>query len=113
VNVRGSHVVLAVAAAGLVGFGVWLGRSSSSAKAEPTARPASQATEAVAVAVEPAPRARTPQPVLARSRPAPPGLAADLAAADPKIRRAAVRELAQSDDADPAALLAASRDGDL
>ncbi|MEO8703955.1 MAG: HEAT repeat domain-containing protein [Kofleriaceae bacterium] len=38
------------------------------------------------------------------------GLAADLAAADPKIRRAAVREVAR--DPDPAVMLVASRDAD-
>lgn len=41
-----------------------------------------------------------------------PGLAADLQSTDPKIRRAAVVELASSPDPDPAVLFAASRDSD-
>lgn len=41
------------------------------------------------------------------------GLTQDLRDPDPKVRRAATRELAHSDASDPVALLAASRDGDL
>jgi HEAT repeat protein len=42
-----------------------------------------------------------------------PGLAADLRDPDPKVRRNAIAELATSNDADPATLLAASRDANL
>lgn len=50
-------------------------------------------------------------PVLPR-KPAVPGLAQDLEDADPKVRRAAMREAARDADADPRIFLAASRDPD-
>jgi HEAT repeat protein len=107
---------IALAAAALVGAGVWLGRATSgSSSGPPAARPGP------APAVAPAP-ARPASPATARApgpgpalpaRPSDPGLVADLSDADPKVRRAAVRELARDRDADPALLLAASRDPDL
>jgi HEAT repeat protein len=112
-------LAIALAAAALLAFGVWLGRSASS---PPASAPAASGAEAPAGRGGPgaqAPRlaARTPggSPSLAR-RPAAaadPGLTADLSDADPKVRHAAVRELAADPDADPAFLLAASRDPDL
>jgi hypothetical protein len=110
---------IALGALALLVFGVWLGRSTSS---PPTSAPAAPGAEAPAGRGGPgaqAPRlaARTPggAPSLARrpAAPADPGLTADLADADPKVRVAAVRELAADPDADPALLLAASRDPDL
>jgi HEAT repeat protein len=113
---RTSVVALGIGIVGLVGFGVWLGRSASS--------PSS--TE-VRAATEPAPAEATPpqSPAATRARvpvapalPArhvassDPSLAADLRAADPQIRRAAVREVARTSDPDPSVMLAASRDAD-
>ncbi|HWO18289.1 MAG TPA: HEAT repeat domain-containing protein [Kofleriaceae bacterium] len=109
---------LALAAAALLGAGVWLGRSSTA----PSAAPAPSGGEPIAGRGRPsaqAPRlaARTAggAPAAARRSAAAvdPGLQADLSDADPKVRRAAVRELAADRDADPALLLAASRDPDL
>lgn len=119
---------VAGAAVALLVVGVWLGRSStspsslSSPSSPPASAPAASGVEASAGRGGPgaqAPRlaARTPggAPSLARRPVAPvdPGLAADLSDADPKVRHAAVRELAADPDADPALLLAASRDPDL
>jgi hypothetical protein len=102
-----SAIVLALGAAGLVGFGVWLGRSSSESSASPPV-----ASEAPAPAAEsPVPPPRTAkvsvrQPVL-QSPTTAPGVRADLVHADPKIRRAAVREVD-----DPKLLLESTRDAD-
>lgn len=83
--------------------------SSSSSNANDRVRPRVES-------VEPAPvrTARTPSlPVLPRrTKTGLPGLSADLLAADPKVRLAAVREVARSGDVDVAQLLAASRDPD-
>jgi HEAT repeat protein len=107
---------IALAAAALLGAGVWLGRSTSSPAGSLSS--ASAAPAGGGPGAQPArPSARTPggSPSLARrpAAPADPGLAADLSDADPKVRRAAVRELAAAGGADPALLLAASRDPDL
>lgn len=79
-------------------------RGSASASPEP------------ATPVERAPvvrQARAPAlPAVSRRRPAVAGLAADLVAADPNIRIAAVREVARDPDGDPQALLVAGRDPD-
>ncbi len=101
--------VIAIGLVGLVGLGVWVGRSSSEATT-----PKVTATE---VSVEPAPIARpriAAAPVLPKLRPTLPGrgLAADLVASDPKVRLAAVREVVRSPDADVSSLLVASRDPD-
>jgi len=79
----------------------WLGRLTDN-----NARAGSPVVEPVSVAV-PTARSVRPRPVLSVKQPAP-GLAADLVAADPKIRRAAVAEAAS----DPQVVLAASRDPD-
>jgi HEAT repeat protein len=93
--------VLAVLGAVLVAFALWLGHATAAA---PTV----------------APVVSTPAPVVARAARAPaivhtvaPDLAADLHDANPRVRRAAIAELAHSDASDPATLLAASHDGDL
>ncbi|MBL0212270.1 MAG: hypothetical protein IPQ07_00025 [Myxococcales bacterium] len=107
---RKGPILLAAGALALVGFGVWLGRSSSGTR-DADAAPVSQA--APRTAALPSARVSAAPPTLARRAEPTPALAADLADADPKIRRAAVRELARDRDADPAALLVASRDPDL
>jgi hypothetical protein len=111
---RASAIAIGIGVAGLIGFGVWLGRSSSTqtlpdlasaAPPEPTVPAPSKTTHARVAAGSPT--------LAARFTPPSPGLAADLVATDPKIRRAAVREVARSSDVDPAVLLSASRDPDL
>jgi HEAT repeat protein len=94
--------LLAVLGAAVVAFALWLGHATAAAPA------------AAAVA------STTPTPVAVRAARAPaivhtvaPDLAADLHDANPRVRRAAIVELAHSDASDPATLLAASRDGDL
>ena len=116
---RAPILALGLGVAGLVGFGVWLGRSSTSSTASPaiqTAAADAGSARVLAPAVVPARAARTPAPVLSarRTTTAPaPGLAADLVDADPRVRRAAVREAARNGDGDPAVFLAASRDRDV
>ncbi len=102
-------ILLATGALALLGAGLWLGRSSSATAETPAATaPAPRA------AALPRARSSAPAPSLAANRPAPsPALAADLVDADPKIRRAAVKEVARDPNSDPAALLAASRDADI
>ena len=115
------RITLLLAAAALIVGGVWLGRSSSSSHASAPAAAVLAGAPAAADLARPAVAgpdratgARAGQaPRLAAHPPADPGLSADLADADPKVRRAAVRELAAAPDADPALLLAASRDPDL
>jgi len=113
---RTSVIALGIGVVGLVGFGLWLGRSASSpsstdiqAAAEPTIvappAPSAPATARARVPVAPA----LPTRHVASSDPS---LAADLRAADPRIRRAAVREVARTSDPDPSVMLAASRDAD-
>ena len=100
-----STIITAVAAAGLVAFGVWLGRASTQkpqAPAQQEVAPADQNT--IPVTIERTPR-RAPA---LEKRSAPPAVAADLVHTDPKIRRAAVREVE-----DPKLLLEASRDADV
>jgi hypothetical protein len=105
--------VLAVCAAVLVGFGIWLGHATSAAPVAVTA------VAAVTPSVPPPSVAPIVAPVVAPPRPAlatahgDRGLTADLHDPDPHVRRAAIRELVHSDASDPATLLAASRDGDL
>ncbi len=93
------YIIAGVAtAAGLVGAGAYLARASHA--------------EAQVIAVAPAPVAPASRRAQALHRAEPtPGLAEDLRDGDPKVRRAAVRELAR--DPDAPALLAASRDPDL
>jgi HEAT repeat protein len=106
-------VALGVVAA-LAGVGIWIARSTSATPdkvsvREPTAeRGQPPSPSASTSAARPAAAA----PSLAR-----PAIAADLARdlrdPDPKIRSAAVREVANGADPDPTILLAASRDPDL
>ena len=106
-------IVLGLGATALLGGGLWLARSSSEpAPVAATATPTSVRSAAISV---PAPAARAARmPVLQpRGTVATPGLAADLGDADPKVRRAAIREAARDPQLDPAVLLAASRDRDL
>lgn len=99
-------VVLATLGLAVLGSGIWLGRSSSRAKVTDVDR------DVVAEPIERAPVRRARAPELPTLRPrAVSGLAADLVAADPKIRLAAVREVARAGD-DPQTLLVASRDPD-
>ncbi|CAN5923142.1 hypothetical protein BH11MYX3_BH11MYX3_38070 [soil metagenome] len=108
---RTGPILLVAGALGLVGVGVWLGRSASSTS---EAAPVSEAAPRSAVIARAAPvTSTTPLPTLARRSEPSRALLADLSDADPKIRRAAVREFARDRDADVAVLLAASRDSDL
>lgn len=84
--------------AALVGVAFWIGRRTDDVRAEPPVVPASAERAEARVA---APRLPTLQRPVAR------GLAVDLVAADPKIRRAAVKETS-----DPKTLLTATRDVD-
>lgn len=108
---RRAPILLAAGALALLGAGIWIGRSSS-ATAEPPA-PATVSASTAAPRTATIPRS-TPAPALpSRSAGISPGLAADLRDTDPKIRRAAVKEVARDPSSDPAALLAASRDPDV
>ena len=108
---RTGPILLAAGALGLVGFGVWIGRSSSSTSEAAPAHQVEAAPRSAAIQ-RPAAPVSARAPALKRAEPSR-ALAADLASGDPKIRRAAVREVARDRDADPAALLAASRDPDI
>ena len=104
-----ARLLLGVGAATLLAAGVYLGRSSTSAAPPPPA-PSPVASAATA----PPSRARVPVPTLAPHRTkATPALAADLADGNPRVRAAALRDAANDPDADPAILLAASRDADV
>src|SRR4051812_10366786 len=105
-------LLLVAGAAALLGAGMWIGRSSSST---------SEASPATEVAVAPRTATLPPttthalpprQPQLARPAVTAP-LLADLADSDPKIRRAAMRDLVKSGEADPQQLLKAARDPDV
>lgn len=112
----GRLVALALAAVVLVGAGVWLGRSTRAATPDRATREATTPAAAAHTKVAPADRdaLRPMTPVLPpRSAAASSGLAADLADADPRVRAAAVAEVATSPGPDPAVLLAASRDTDI
>jgi len=103
-------LLLGLGAAALLGGGLWLGRSSTETPAAapaPAANVRSAALPAVGGAALAARAPALPQP---RRAAAAPGLSADLADSDPKIRRAAIREAARDPNIDPAILLAASRD---
>lgn len=94
-------ILLATGALALVGAGVWLGRSSSATAETPAVSAPAPRTAAI-----PQPP-RAPAPALKQAEPSR-ALQADLSDADPKIRRAAIREVS-----DATTLLAASRDPDL
>lgn len=108
-------LLLGLGAAALVGGGLWLGRASSasSAPADAPAQPTAQIRPATIPVPAPAARAARSPSLPSRTTIATPGLAADLTASDPKIRRAAVREAARDADVDVDVLLTASRDPDL
>ncbi|MDX2088736.1 MAG: hypothetical protein SFX73_12845 [Kofleriaceae bacterium] len=112
-----STLLLGLAAAGLLGAGVWIGRAASPSAVPATAIAHTETRAQTALpagAAAPAITTRTPAPTLARrSSGASRALLADLRDVDPKVRRAAVREVANSDDADPELLKTASRDADL
>ncbi len=101
-------ILLATGALALLGAGLWLGRTSSAtaetpAVSQPAPRPAAIPRTVTTAAPTLAPKRTEP------SR----ALAADLTDDDPKIRRAAIKEVARDPNSDPAALLAASRDPDI
>jgi HEAT repeat protein len=97
-------VLLAVLGAALVAFALWLGHATATAPA---------AAAVMAAPAMPAPAARAAAPRTEIVHTVAPDLAADLHDANPRVRRAAIVELAHSDASDPATLLAASHDGDL
>ncbi len=112
--------ILGAAAVGLVGIGLWLGRAASPPpdRAGAPSELGTITAPVAAAAVTPTRSVRTQAPVLPARRPnaspsVVPGLAADLVDPDPKVRRAAVREVVRGGDSDPAVLLVASRDPDL
>jgi HEAT repeat protein len=109
------RLALVAGAAVLLGAGIWLGiATTTSSKAADPAPVAAEMPATATAAVAPARTARTSPPALSpRHAPTSVSLAADLHDADPKVRRAATRELARGKDPDPAALLAAARDPDL
>lgn len=106
-------LLLGLGAAALLGGGVWLGLASSATadSPAPTAPPIRSAA-IPASSAPPSRAARTPT-LPSRTTVATPGLAADLTASDPRVRRAAIREAARDSDLDPTVLLTASRDRDL
>lgn len=108
----GRAILLGLGTAALLGGGLWLGQSSSTT-AGSSAPPAAEIRSAAITVPAPAPRAARAPSLPVRTPVATPGLAADLTATDPKVRRAAVREAAGDPDLDPALLLVASRDPDL
>lgn len=111
-----SAISAGAAAAVLVAAGIWLVRASSP-EAPPAATPTAAATRREDAAPARAARTAAPAAPAAPSpgrAPAPsPGLTEDLASADPKIRRAAVSEVARAGNPDVGVLLAASRDVDV
>lgn len=102
---RGKLIALGTGAVALFGFGIWLGAQRAAAE-QP------HVTAQVDRPALPALRATRPV-VLASAKPAMPGLEQDLRDPDPRVRRNAIAELATSDAADPATLLAASRDANV
>lgn len=102
---RAKLVGLAVGGVALLGFGVWLGGQRAAAD-QP------HVTAQVERSGQPALRVTRPM-VPASAKPAMPGLDRDLRDPDPKVRRNAIAELAASDAADPATLIAASRDANV
>ncbi len=105
-------LLLAACVAALVGSGYWLGRSASSSPESPS--PSAVAPRSATVRVAAAPVTATAPALPPSITPSiTPDLVADLRDADPKIRRAAIHEVASSADADVQLLLDASRDRDL
>jgi HEAT repeat protein len=105
---RAKLIALATGGVALLGVGVWLGGQRASAERTHVSSRVEHAS------VAPLPRA--PSLTTARVTPAKasmPGLETDLRDPDPRVRRNAIAELATSDAADPATLLAASRDSNV
>ena len=113
---RTRALVIGVAAAGLLGGGLWLGRLTAGDPSAPAARAPEPRTARITPTVPPpprvAPQARLPT-LRAQRTSSTPGLTADLIDGDPRVRRGALRELARDPDVDPALVLAAARDRDL
>ena len=112
---RPRTIAIGALALALVGVGAWLlDRSRSATASHASARsPVPAATNEVASSPRPSARVRPPTPTLVRpTTPIAPGLEADLTDASARVRREAIRELALDRDADPAALVRASRDPD-
>ncbi|MBL9015502.1 MAG: hypothetical protein JNL83_15060 [Myxococcales bacterium] len=112
---RGSHLALGMAAAGVLGLGIWIGRSSSaSSEAAPApTQPAASSAEPRSAALPARATAPAPTQPPTLAKPVSRMLAADLEDSDPKVRRAATRDLAKHPDSDPQRLLALSRDADV
>ncbi len=112
---RAKHLALGAGVIALVAFSIWLGRSTAAtADAGLVAHAVPPVTsQQVASSVSRGTARATPVLRATPSKPAIPGLAQDLADADPRIRREAVREAARDGDLDPVVMLAASRDRDL
>src|SRR4051812_29707007 len=107
------RVAIITAAAALLGAGVWIGRSSSSTSEASPSAPVAQVAASPRTATLPRTAVVPPRPPqLARPAVTAP-LLADLADSDPKIRRAAMRDLVKSGEADPQQLLKAARDPDV
>lgn len=107
---RASHLVLATAAAGLLGLGVWIGRASTSTS-EAAPAPATAAAPRSAALPSRVP-ATPPAPAPTLAKPVSRALAADLDDSDVKVRRIATRDLAKQPDSDPQRLLSLSKDPD-
>lgn len=101
---RGKLVALVAGGVALLGVGIWLGGQRAAAD-QPHVASQVERTQ---------PALRVTRPVMpASAKPAMPGLDRDLRDPDPRVRRNAIAELAASDAADPATLLAASRDANV
>jgi HEAT repeat protein len=104
---RGTLIALAAGGIALLGVGIWLGGQRAAAD------------QPHVISLErPAPAAlRATRPLMPTTNrtisAAMPGLDQDLRDPDPKVRRNAIAELASTEDADPATLLAASRDANV
>jgi HEAT repeat protein len=106
---RGKLLALAAGGAALLGAGSWLGGQHASAEQPHATTQLERSTSST-----PVERPALPTTMRSATTKAPmPGLAADLNDPDPKVRRNAIAELAQSDAADPETLRAASRDTNL
>jgi hypothetical protein len=119
---RGTLIALATGGVALLGFGIWLGGQRASAEQPRGREPVDNApATSVARATPGSPHApvaslhATPSPAMPAStvKQALPGLEVDLRDEDARVRRNAVAELAASDAADAATLLAASHDPSL
>lgn len=106
--------LLIVGALALAGAGVWLGRATSASSSRPPQPTVAAPAQVVAPSTPLAQASRARAPQIARPATAAelPEVAADLADAEPRVRAAAARELAENDSPDPALLRTAVRDSD-